>query len=129
MININHPARRPQTLDALTRRTSTNNIRCMTAFRELARYCAESATHELDSFDRYSLRCAFLDDDSDYIPAAIDMLNALTAALTADYTELECDMLLARIATDRLISDDLPFRISDLALDAPTSLPIPEYDY
>lgn len=130
MININHPSRSSQSLpDLLPRFQSLNNRRCMTAFLELAQYLADSAQHELDIPLSYQFRCAFLDDDSDYIPAAIDMMNALTAALTADYTELECDILLARIATDRPISDALPFRISDISLDAPNSLPIPEYDY
>lgn len=143
MISFNHPHRPPcARIAPIPTAPSTNNIRAMIAFRELALYLAANADHQLDRIRTHPniFRAAFLDDDSDYIPAAIDMMNALTSALTADDSELECDILLSRIATDRPFSitpnslaaypraTDAMIRIDDLPLDAPSSLPIPAYD-
>lgn len=102
----------------------TANRRCMTAFRDLTRYLTECADHELSL--SHPFRIAFLDDDQDYIPAAMRLLNDLADALTADETESACAALLDRLATE---SDDLSHAADALDYYPPTLPPMPEPDY
>lgn len=102
-------------------------IRCMTAMRDLATYIARAAQYELDSpYD--NLYCAFLDDDSDYMPAALDMMRELMTALTDDDPDDASTALLARITRDDTLMHDDFTRYSQLPLDAPCDLPIANPD-
>lgn len=99
---------------------------CMTAMRDLANYIAASAEHKLELRNRYAdtFYCAFLDDDSDYLPAALDMMNELMTALTDDDPDDAATALLERIRhNDTMITDDST-RYADLPLDCATDLPI-----
>lgn len=94
---------------------------CMTAMRDIAASIAASADRTLAA--DYPFRIAFLDDDSDYLPAALDMMRDLMTALTDDYAELACTALLDRIRrNDTMIHDDFT-TYTDLPLDAPCDLP------
>lgn len=111
----------------------TNNnpdlIRCMTAMRDLARYIADSADRQLDQLTTYpDFYCAFLDDDSDYLPAALDMMRDLMTALTDDEPDDAATALIDRIQrNDTMITDDHT-RYTDLPLDAPCDLPFADID-
>lgn len=102
-------------------------ILCMTAMRELAQYIADSATNELNS--KYpDFYCAFLDDDSDYLPAALDMMNDLMIALSSDDPDIAAIELIKRIRNDDYMITCPDNRYSELPLDAPCSLPIRDFD-
>jgi hypothetical protein len=105
----------------------TNNqsptIRCMTAMRDLATYIADTATTKLNR-DLDTFYCAFLDDDSDYLPAALDMMRDLMTALTDDFPTDACAALLDRITRDDYMITEPTTRYSDLPLDAACDLPI-----
>jgi hypothetical protein len=94
----------------------------MTAMRDLATYIANSANYKLRP--DYPFNTAFLDDDSDYLPAALDMMNDLMIALTDDDPEIACTDLIARIERDDFMITESSTRYSDLPLDAPCDLPI-----
>lgn len=97
----------------------------MTAMRDLAAYIADSASTKLTYPTRYpTFHIAFLDDDSDYLPAALDMMRDLMTALTDDDPDIACDALLARITRDDMMITEPSTRYSDLPLDAPCDLPI-----
>lgn len=106
----------------------TNNddlIRCMTAMRDLSAYIASSADRALARLTTYpDFYCAFLDDDSDYLPAALDMMRDLMTALTDDDPDIAATALIARITRDDTMITDDATRYSDLPLDAPCDLPI-----
>lgn len=101
---------------------STASIICMTAMRDLASYIADSANYKLR--DDYPFRPAFLDDDSDYLPAALDMMRDLMTALSDDDSDIACANLIARISRDDFMITEPTTRYSDLPLDAPCDLPI-----
>lgn len=102
-----------------------NLIRCMTAMRDLASYIANSAAHKLESIDKYpDFYPAFLDDDSDYLPAALDMMNDLMIALSSDDPDIAADALIDRIQNDDMMISCPDIRYSELPLDAPHDLPI-----
>lgn len=102
-------------------------IRCMTAMRDLARYIADNADYELNN-PHPNFYCAFLDDDSDYMPAALDMMRDLMTALTDDDPDDAATALLDRIRrNDTMITDDHT-RYTDLPLDAPCDLPFADID-
>src|SRR5574339_165235 len=90
---------------------------CMTAMRDLADAISHSANRRLA--DDYPFRIAFLDDDSDYMPAALDMMRDLMIALADDYAELACAAILDRITRDDAMITDNSITYSDLPLDAP----------
>lgn len=103
----------------------------MTAMRDLARYIADAADYELDPerAARYpNFYCAFLDDDSDYMPAALDMMRDLMTALTDDDPDDASTALLERIARDDHMITEPTIRYSELPLDAPCDLPIRSLD-
>lgn len=105
----------------------TANRTAMIALRDLATYIANSATYQLDILPaRYpdTFYCAFLDDDSDYLPAALDMMRDLMTALTDDNPDTASRDLLDRIARDDFMITEPTTRYSDLPLDAPCDLPI-----
>jgi hypothetical protein len=99
----------------------TNARAIMTAIHDLAQYIAACAARQLRP--DYPFSPAFLDDDSDYLPAALALLDDLMIAATNDSAPLACDALI-----DRIFRDDLMLTIdhhySDLPLDAPCDLPI-----
>lgn len=102
-------------------------IRCMTAMRDLSRYIADAADHALSLPTTYPdtpFYIAFLDDNSDYLPAALDMMRDLMIALTDDNPDDAATALIARIAADDHMLTDDSLRYSDLPLDAPCDLPI-----
>ena len=103
------------------------SARCMTAMMTLADYIRDAAAYKLRP--NYPLRIAFLDDDSDYLPAALDMMNILMTALTDDEPELACRDLIESIARNDY-HPTLYAHFSNTALDLqlPT-LPIPDFDY
>lgn len=127
-----HYATRNAFLDAIAERDlatadlaiddNTNAIRCMTAMRDLALYIADAAAYRLTA--DYPFRTAFLDDDCDYMPAALDMMNDLMIALSSDYAELACDELISRIESDAPMISCPDIKYSDMPLDAPNDLPI-----
>jgi len=97
----------------------------MTAMRDLADYISASAATKLTYPDRFpDFHIAFLDDDSDYLPAALDMMTELMRALTDDNPDDACDALIARIERDDTMLTDDATRYSDLPLDAAIDLPI-----
>lgn len=98
-------------------------IRCMTAMRDLARYIADAAQSELDN-PYPDFYCAFLDDDSDYMPAALDMMNDLMLALTYDDPDHAARILIDRITRDEHSITAPDARYSEFALDAACDLPI-----
>lgn len=101
-----------------------NLIRCMTAMRDLAAYIANAASYKLDRIDTYpDFFPAFLDDDSDYLPAALDMMNDLMLALSCDDPDIAADELIARIERDEPMICTPDISYSDLPLDAPCDLP------
>jgi hypothetical protein len=103
-------------------------IRCMTAMRDLANYIAASADRKLDPNYPDIFYIAFLDDDSDYLPAALDMMRELMLALTDDDPDDASTALLARIIrNDTMLTDDST-RYTDLPLDAPADLPFADID-
>lgn len=105
--------------------THPDLIRCMTAMRDLATYIADNATRRLDDTTRYpNFYCAFLDDHSDYLPAALDMMRDLMTALTDDDPDDAATALLDRIRRDDFMINEPTTRYSDLPLDAPADLPI-----
>jgi hypothetical protein len=117
----------PESCDdyAMTNQPNHPDLRLtMTAMRDLAQYIADSATHALALRDTYpSFYCAFLDDDSDYLPAALDMMRDLMTALTDDDPDDAATALLDRIRrNDTMITDDAT-RYNELPLDAPCDLP------
>lgn len=105
-----------------------DNARAMIAFRDLTRYLTECADHEISLITAYpnAFRIAFLDDDSDYIPAAMRLLTALADALTADDCETQTTALMHRLATE---SDDDSHAADALDYYPPTLPPMPELDY
>jgi hypothetical protein len=98
-------------------------IRCMTAMRDLADYISDCAQNELSS-QYANFYCAFLDDDSDYLPAALDMMRDLMTALTDDDPDDAATALLDRIRRDDFMITEPTIRYSDLPLDADIDLPI-----
>lgn len=100
-------------------------ITAMTAMRDLATYIAASADRKLADLTTYpNFYCAFLDDDSDYLPAALDMMRDLMTALTDDDPDDAATALLDRIRRDDFMITEPTTRYSDLPLDAPHDLPI-----
>lgn len=112
---------------ALASDAQRDNTRCMIAFRDLARYLADCADHELSTLINYpdTFRIAFLDDDSDYIPAATRLLAALTDALTDDSTESACADFMHRLSTE---TDDDSFAAEPLDFYPDTLPAMPELD-
>ena len=109
--------------------THPDLIRCMTAMRDLAAYIADNATRRLNDITRYpDFYCAFLDDDSDYLPAALDMMRDLMTALTDDNPDDASTALITRICNDDFMITEPTTRYSDLPLDAPNDLPIRDFD-
>lgn len=99
----------------------------MTAMRDIARYIADAADHTLTLPTRFPdtpFYIAFLDDDSDYMPAALDMMRDLMHALTDDNPDDACTELIARIERDDTMLTDDHTHYSELPLDAPCDLPI-----
>jgi hypothetical protein len=98
----------------------------MTAFRDIAQYLTNAANRELnrDPQRAANFYCAFLDDDSDYMPAALDLMNDLMTALTDDDPDDAATALLARIERDDTLITEPSIRYSELPLDAPCDLPI-----
>ena len=103
-----------------------NTTRCMTAMRDLATYIAASCDRRLAP--DYPFNRAFLDDDSDYLPAALDMMRDLMTALSDDLFDDACDALIARIAADDMMITEPTIRYTDLPLDAPCDLPFADID-
>lgn len=101
-------------------------ITTMTAMRDLAQYIADAANYQLTTIaDQYpNFYIAFLDDDSDYLPAALDMMRDLMTALTDDNPDDASTALLDRIRRDDTMITDDSTKYSDLPLDAPCDLPI-----
>lgn len=93
----------------------------MTALRDCALSIADAASRRLEP--DYPFRIAFADDDSDYIPAALDMMTELMRALADDYSSDECDKLIERIRNDDMMLTDDNTRYSDLPLDIALDLP------
>lgn len=115
-----------------TNRIDQTDLRfIMTEFRDLARHLADAADYQLKSPYTISntFYCAFLDDDSDYKPAALDMMRELMTALTDDTPDTAATELLARIQRDDTMLTEPTLHYSELPLDAPTNLPILEPDY
>jgi hypothetical protein len=99
----------------------------MTAIRDLAAYIAASADRKLAADYPSDFYIAFLDDDSDYLPAALDLMRDLMLALTDDDPDIACTTLLARIIRDDPMMTDDAIRYSELPLDAPCDLPIRDF--
>lgn len=102
-------------------------IRAMTAMRDLADYISDRASSMLDDSMPDDFYCAFLDDDSDYLPAALDMMRELMTALTDDDPDDAATALRARMIADDTMITDPHTRYSDLPLDIdidPDLLPI-----
>ena len=93
----------------------------MTAMRDLASYITDSANYELTN-PHPNFYCAFLDDDSDYLPAALDMMNELMIALTDDDPDDAATALLDRIRNNDTLTNDTT-RFNELPLDTPCDLP------
>lgn len=105
-------------------RSAADQITCMRAMRDLARYIADSADHQLRATDHP----AFLDDNSDYLPAALELMRDLMIALTDDDADIASSALIARIAADQSMITNDDIRYSELPLDAPCDLPIIDLD-
>ena len=109
-------------------------IRCMTAFRDIADYLSDNAARLLD--DEYATRypnfyCAFLDDDSDYMPAALDMMRELMTALSDDNPDDAAIALIARIRRNDYMITIPEYRYTDLPFDFdidPDLLPLADID-
>jgi len=102
----------------------------MTAMRDIAAYILHNAQRQLDMRADYpDFYCAFLDDDSDYLPAALDMMNDLMIALTDDNPDIASAELLSRITRDDFLMTESSTRYSELPLDANIDLPFAESDF
>ncbi len=104
--------------------TTTKNLtRTMTAMRDLAQYIADRANEKLALPSDTIRYCAFLDDDSDYLPAALDMMNELMTALTDDNPDDAAAALMRRIYNDDYMITDDATCYTDLPLDLDLDLP------
>jgi hypothetical protein len=105
-------------------------IRCMTAMRDLATYIADAANSRLTTelTDYPTFYCAFLDDDSDYLPAALDMMTELMTALTDDDPDDAAIALIDRIRRNDTMITLPDYHYTDLPLDAPCDLPFADID-
>jgi hypothetical protein len=108
----------------------TASQRCMTAMRDLADYLSTHA--DLQLAPDYPFTPSFLDDDSDYMPAALDIMHELMTALTDDDSADACAELIARIERDDYTNSNPDLRYSEIALDCdldPRLLPFADMPY